>query len=139
MRLPLPTPWSGRLDQRTPLLLVVGAAFVASAMAAVTMPTWFWLPLGIVAVGGIGVLAFRHTGAFCVAWLLIVGATLEKALADTIGPGLYQAVIAVVKAAEILLAALCVLRYGPYPDVFNPGLAFLAMFGIGLAQAFTPA
>ncbi len=138
MRLPLPMPWSGRFDQGAPLLLVICAAFAASAAAAVLVPTLFWLPLAIVAVGGVGALAFRHTVAFCVAWLLTVGATLEMALADTMGIGLYQPVIAAVKAAEILLAALCVLRYGPYPDVFNPGLAFLAMFGFGLVHGLHP-
>ena len=138
MRLPLTTPWPGWFDQGTPLLFVVAAAFAASAVLAVLMPTLFWLPLGIVAVGGAGALAFRHTVAFCVAWLLTVGATLEMALADTLGIGLYQPVIAAVKAAEILLAAVCVLRYGPYPDSFNPGLAFLAMFGFGLAHGLHP-
>lgn len=138
MRLQLPTPWSGRFDQGTPLLLMVGAAFAASAAVAVMVPRWFWLPLGIIAVGGIGILAYRHMIAFCVAWLLIVGATLEMALADTIGIGLYQPVIAAVKATEILLAVLCVLRYGAYPDLFNPGLAFLAMFGFGLVHGLHP-
>jgi O-antigen ligase len=43
-----------------------------------------------------------------------------------------------VKAAQIGLALLCVLRYGLYPDVFNPGLAFVAMFAVGLAHGLHP-
>ena len=42
------------------------------------------------------------------------------------------------KAAELGLALLCILRYGLYPDVFNPGLAFLAMFVAGLAHGLHP-
>ena len=70
----------------------------------------------------IGVLAFRHIVAVCVAWLMIAGATLEMTLGDIVGPGAYQGTIAAVKAAELGLALLCILRYGLYPDVFNPGL-----------------
>jgi O-antigen ligase len=83
--------------------------------------------------------AFRHSNAFCVAWLLIVGATLEMCLGDLVGIQLYQPIIAMVKAAEIILAALCMLRYGAYADVFNPGLAFVAMFAFGAVHGLHPA
>ena len=56
----------------------------------------------------IGILAFRHTVAFCVAWLLLAGATLEMTLADLVGPAAFQTTIAVVKAAGLGLALLCV-------------------------------
>ncbi len=138
MRPSLPTPWTGHLDHTLPLLLAVGVAFTTSAATALVAPTWFWLPLGALAVAGIGILAYRHTVAFCVAWLLIAGATLEMTLADVIGLEWYQPVIAAVKAAEIVLVALCMLRYGVYPDVFNPGLAFVAMFAIGLVHGLHP-
>jgi O-antigen ligase len=138
MRLPLTNPWSGQSDQGAPLPLVVGTAFAASAVGTMVAPTWFWLPLGVIAAAGIGVVAYRHTVAFCVAWLLIAGATLEMSLADIIGIEMYQPVIAAVKAAEIVLVALCMLRYGVYPDVFNPGLAFVVMFGFGLVHGLHP-
>ena len=138
MRPPLPTPWTGQYDHSIPLLFAVAAAFIASAATTLMVPSLFWLPLGAVAVAGIGVLAYRHTVAFCVAWLLIAGATLEMTLADILGLGWYQPVIAAVKAAEIVLVALCMVRYGAYPDVFNPGLAFMAMFAIGLVHGLHP-
>ena len=86
------------------------------------------------APAGIAVLAFRHTVVFCVAWLLIAGATLEMTLQHLFGPASYQSTIAAVKGAELVLAGVCVLRYGLSPDVFNPGLAFLAMFVAGQAH-----
>lgn len=101
-------------------------------------PAWFWFPLAIAAAAGISVLAYRHTTVFCVAWLLIAGSTLEMTLGDLLGPALFQPIIAAVKAAELGLAVLCVLRYGPSADVFNPGLAFVAMFGVGLAHGLHP-
>ena len=108
--------------------------FAISAALAVLAPFWFWLPLATAAAGGIAVLAFRHTVAFCGAWLLIAGATLEMTLSDLLGPGAFQTTIAAVKGAELVLAAICILRYGLEPDVFNPGLGFLAMFVVGQAH-----
>ena len=108
--------------------------FAVSAALAVFAPFWFWLPLAAAAAGGIAVLAFRHTVVFCVAWLLIAGATLEMTLGDLLGPGAFQTTIAAVKGAELVLAAICILRYGLEPDVFNPGLGFLAMFVVGQAH-----
>jgi O-antigen ligase len=138
MRPPLPTLRTGQFDYTVPLLVAVAAAFTTSAATTMVAPNWFWLPLGAFAVGGIGVLAYRHTVAFCVAWLLIAGATLEMTLSDVVGLEWYQPVIAAVKAAEIVLVALCMLRYGAYPDVFNPGLAFVAMFAVGLVHGLHP-
>lgn len=138
MRPPLPTPWTGQFDHTFPLLLAVAVAFAASAATTLVAPTWFSLPLGAIAVAGIGILAYRHTVAFCVVWLLIAGATLEMTLADVVGLEWYQPVIAAVKGTEIVLVVLCMLRYGVYPDVFNPGLAFVAMFAIGLVHGLHP-
>src|SRR6478752_7177064 len=107
MRPPLPTPWTGQFDHTIPLIFAVAAAFIVSAATTLVAPTLFWLPLGALAVAGIGILAYRHTVAFCVAWLLIAGATLEMTLADVVGLEWYQPVIAAVKAAEIVLVALC--------------------------------
>jgi O-antigen ligase len=132
MRSALPIPWSGQADLSAPLLAGIGSAFAVTAVVSVLAPQWFWLPLALLAAGGVGILAYRNTIAFCVAWLLIAGATLEMTLSDMVGIELYQSVIAAVKASGIILALLCMLRYGLYPDVFNPALAFVAMFGFGL-------
>ncbi len=138
MRTALPIPWSGQTDLSKPLLVGVAIAFAAAATGCVLAPQWFWLPLVLLAMGGVGILAYRNTIAFCVVWLLIAGATLEMTLADMVGIELYQPVIATVKAGGIILALLCVLRYGLYPDLFNPGLAFVAMFGFGLMHGLHP-
>jgi hypothetical protein len=138
MAIPLPTPWSGQADWTLPVLLAICGAFAAAAVAAVVAPAWYWVPLAIVAMAAIGVLAFRHIAAVCVAWLVIAGATLEITLGEIVGPGAYQSTIAAVKTAEIGLALLCILRYGLYADVFNPGLAFVAMFIAGLAHGLHP-
>ncbi|HME26240.1 MAG TPA: O-antigen ligase family protein [Acetobacteraceae bacterium] len=134
MATPLSTPWSAQADLRRPVLLAIGGAFTCATASAVLAPAWFWVPLAIVAITAAGILAFRHLVAVCVAWLLIAGATLEMTLADIVGPGAYQSAIAAVKTAEIGLALLCILRYGFRADLFNPALAFLAMFVAGLAH-----
>jgi O-antigen ligase len=108
--------------------------FAISATFALLAPAWFWLPLAAAATGGIAVLAFRHTVVFCVTWLLIAGATLEMTLGDLVGPAAFASTIAAVKGAELVLAAICILRYGFAPDAFNPGLGFLAMFVVGQAH-----
>jgi O-antigen ligase len=125
-------------DHSLPILLSVCGAFALSAGCLVFAPTLFWFPLVVLAVAATAVLVFRNLTACCVAWLLIAGATLEMTLGDLIGPDAFQDTIAVVKLAELLLALLCVLRYGPSPDLFNPALAFLAMFAAGLAHGLYP-
>ena len=134
MAIPLPTPWSAQADWSLPVLLAICGAFTLAAAGAVLAPAWFWVPLAIVAITAVGILAFHHIAAVCAAWLVIAGATLEMTLGDIVGPGALQGTIAAVKAAEIGLALLCILRYGLYADMFNPGLAFLAMFIAGLAH-----
>ena len=134
----LPTPWGTQSDWSRPVLRAIGGAFAFAAAGAVLAPRWFWVPLAIVGIAAAGILAFRHLVAACVAWLLIAGATLEMTLGDIIGLGAYQPTIAAVKATELGLALLCILRYGLYPDVFNPTLAFVAMFVAGLAHGLHP-
>lgn len=99
---------------------------------------WFWLPLATLAARGVVIVAFRHVVLLCAAWLLIAGATLEMTLTDLVGPGAFQPTIAVVKAAELGLAALCVLRFGFTFDVFNPALAYVVMFIAGMAHGLHP-
>ncbi len=120
------------------MLLGFCGAFASAAVGAVLAPSWFWLPLAIVAAAAVGVVAFRHTIAFCVAWLLLAGATLEMTLADLVGPAAFETTVAVVKTAELGLALLCVVRYGFRPDVFNPAFGFVAMFSAGLVFGLHP-
>jgi O-antigen ligase len=125
-------------DGSLPILVLVCGAFALSSICAVLAPRWFWAPLGLLAIAGTAVLVFRHMTACCVTWLLIAGATLEMPLGDLIGPGALQDTVAAVKFAELLLALFCVLRFGPSPDLFNPALAFLAMFVAGLVHGLYP-
>jgi O-antigen ligase len=137
-RNPLPNSWFSQADLTFPLAMAVCGVFVAAATGAALAPFWFWVPLAAAAVICIIILAFRHTTAFCVAWLLIAGATLEMTLSDLVGPAAFEPTIAAVKAAQLGLALLCVIRFGPSLDVFNPALAFLAMFVAGLARGLHP-
>ena len=121
-----------------PALLAICGAFATAAAGTVLVPSWAWLPLVIVAVAAAGILAYRLTIALCVVWLLLAGATLEMTLSDIVGPAAFQTTIAVVKAAELGLALLCIVRYGPCADVFNPSLGFVAMFVVGVAHGLYP-
>ncbi len=138
MRIPLAIDWRDRPDWTFPVLLAICGTFAASAAGTVIAPLWFWLPLAMLAACAIVILAYRHTVVFCVIWLLIAGATLEMTLNDLFGPAAYQSTIAAVKGSGLGLAALCILRYGFYADLFNPGLAFIAMFVVGLAHGLHP-
>ena len=129
---------SGYADRHSPVALATGAVFAVAAACAVFAPLWFWAPFAVVAAAGLVILAFRHTTGFCVAWLLVAGATLEMTLSDLLGAALYQPAIAAVKGAELGLAALCILRYGLAPDFFNPAFAFVAMAMIGLVHGLHP-
>jgi O-antigen ligase len=121
-----------------PVLLPVGGAFALSAAGAVLMPGLFWLPLALIAIAAFGVFALRHAIGLCVIWLVISGTTLEMTLGDLIGPDAYTTTIAAVKFSQLLLAMLCVVRYGASPDLFNPALAFFAIFFVGLAHGLHP-
>jgi Na+-translocating ferredoxin:NAD+ oxidoreductase RnfA subunit len=99
-------------------------AFFATLLAVAGLaPSAVWLLLGAATALGVILLAWRHLIGFSVAWLLLAGISLEMTLNDLIGPSAYGATIAVVKAAELSLAGLCMLRYGPRLDMFNPAWA----------------
>lgn len=121
---------SGQLGVAWFFLAVIGSALLA--------PPIFWLLLLAAAAIGITFLAWRHLNAACVAWLLVSGLTLEMTLHDLIGPAAYGITIAVVKAAQLALGVLCVLRYGPRLDAFNPAWAFAAMFATGFVHGLHP-
>jgi O-antigen ligase len=115
------------------------ALWLAAAIAcAVLTPAALWPLLAATAALGLLFLAFRHTIGLSVAWLLIAGATLEMTLGDWFGMELYQPVIAAVKAAEIGLGLVCMLRFGPRLDPFNPAFAYLFIFAGGLVHGLHP-
>ncbi len=118
-------------------MAVCGFLAVAAA-SAVLAPVLFVPLLAVAAAIGAAFLLYRHTAAASAAWLVIAGCSLEMTIGDLAGPGAFQATIAVVKAAGIGLAVVCVLRYGPRLDWFNPGLGFAAMFATGMAHGLHP-
>jgi O-antigen ligase len=119
------------------LLAVLGFATISTAT------TWLFpsllLPLtgALLAAGGIA-LAYRHLTAGWVAWLLVTGLSLEMALADLIGPNAFQPVIATVKAAEIGLIIMTIIRFGVVADRFNPAWAFAVMAVTGAVAGVHP-
>ena len=132
-------PGPRQADWTLPVLLAICGAFALAAAGAVLAPAWFWVPLAIVAIAAVGVLAFRHIVAVCVAWLMIAGATLEMTLGDIVGPGAYQTHDRRGEGGRAWCSRCCASSAtGSTPDVFNPGLAFLAMFIAGLAHGLHP-
>jgi O-antigen ligase len=120
------------------LVAATAGGFLVAATALLA-PAWFWVLLAGATGAGIVFLAFRHTPGFCAAWLLIAGSTPEMVLGDLLGPSAYQAIIALVKAAELGLVAVCVLRYGARADPFNPAYAFAVMGVAGFVHGLHPA
>jgi hypothetical protein len=119
----------------TALLCAFFAAILAVARLA---PNTLWPLLGAAAILGLAFLAWHHLIGFSVAWLLLAGLSLEMALHDLIDPAAYGVTIAVVKGAQLGLTGLCILRYGPRLDAFNPAWAYLAIFAIGLLHGLHP-
>jgi hypothetical protein len=117
----------------------LSCAFFAAILAVAGLaPQTLWLLTALVAVLGLAFLAWRHLIGFSVAWLVLAGLSLEMALNDLIAPAAYSPTIAVVKGAQLGLAGLCILRYGPRLDAFNPAWAYLAIFAIGLLHGLHP-
>jgi O-antigen ligase len=120
------------------LIAVSGLATVLLATAWLAPSLLTDLIGALLAAGGI-VLAARHLTAAWVGWLLITGLSLEMAAADVIGPSAFEPAIAIVKATEIGLVGLTILRLGPLPDMFNPLWAFAAMAGTSVIAGTLPA
>ena len=122
----------------TPALIAVsGFATVLAATAWLAPSLLPGLIGALLALGGI-VLACRHLTAAWVGWLLVTGLSLEMAVADVIGPEAFQPTIAAVKAAEIGLVVLTILRLGLVPDLFNPVWAFAVMAATGVVAGTHP-
>jgi O-antigen ligase len=101
-------------------------------------PPLFAFSLAAAVAAGVGFLAFRFPTPFCVAWLMVTSSSLEITFADLAGDETYQPAIAVIKGIEIVLALLCVLRFGPRLDPLCPVWAFPVMFAGGLVHGLYP-
>jgi hypothetical protein len=119
------------------LIPVFGFATIMAAIAWFAPTLLPGLIAALVALGGI-LLAYRHLTAAWAAWVLVTGLSLEMAVADLIGPEAFQPAIAVIKAAEIGLVVLTVIRRGVSADWFNPAWAFAAMAASGAAVGIDP-
>lgn len=125
--------------------LLPGPAWIAltgflllGAAAATLAPSLYWVLLQGTALLCVLVLVWRFTALASAVWLVIAACTLEMTFYDLIGPAAFAQTIALVKASGIALALVCILRYGPRLDPFNPGWAFAAMFVTGLAHGLHP-
>lgn len=117
---------------------LAGAGFLA-VLAAGSLFDIRILPL-LLAAGVlvcVGVLVVRMPVAVCAAWLVVAGTSPEFWLGEML-PGSEAAITAAVKLTGLLLVGVCMLRYGACLDVFNPGLAFLVMFVVGLMHGLYP-
>ncbi|MDQ2801933.1 MAG: O-antigen ligase family protein [Pseudomonadota bacterium] len=126
------------LQRPTPVGAAVIAYLAVAAASALLAPSFYWLVLIVGGVADATLLLYRHLTAASAAWLVIAGCTLEMTVADLAGQGAFQSTIAGIKAAGLGLALLCVLRYGPRIDPFNPGLGFLFMGVTGIAHGLHP-
>lgn len=120
------------------LALWVGIGFFALYIVAACMGAqqiMMMIALGILAC--IAVVVLRLPVAACAIWVLIAGSTPEMWFNDIV-PGSENMVTALVKVSGLGLVAVCILRYGLRLDLFNPGIAFLLMFVIGLGHGLYP-
>jgi O-antigen ligase len=118
------------------LTVAVALYFGVALLLAVAAPFLFWMLLAATALLGAGLLLYERPVAATAGWLLVVGSTPEFWLGDLVGGG--SLLIAAEKLAGLALAAVCAVRYGPRLDLFNPGLAFLAIFACGLQHGLHP-
>jgi hypothetical protein len=83
----------------------------------------------------IGLAAAAPTVA-CVFWVLALETSPDEWLSYLIGA--HETIIAVIKAAGLVLAGLLMLRFGARADRANPGFAFMWMFVTGLLHGLYP-
>ncbi len=116
---------------------MIGAGgLAAAAVASAVTPGLFLVGWGIAAVLCIGLIVLAAPTAATVVWLFAVGTMPDMWLGDLWSDG--PTIIAGMKLAGLALLGCCVARWCVRPDPFNPGLAFLAMFGLGLAHGLHP-
>jgi hypothetical protein len=128
-----------RLTRPDSVILATAVSLLAASLVCglIVPPLFGFLLMASVVVAAV-LLALCFPAAFCVAWLLVTGMTLEMALRDLVGEDAFQPTIAVVKGIEIGLGFLCLVRFGPRTDPLCPAWAFLAMTAVGLAHGLYP-
>jgi O-antigen ligase len=124
-------------DAPRPLHLGAGVTTLGLACAWLA-PGLFWLLLAGLAGPGFLLLAWRFLPQATALWLVVTGLSPEMALLDLIGPESFQLTIAGLKAAQVGLATLCILRWGMDADPRNPALAFAAMAATGVVHGLHP-
>jgi len=136
-RLPVPPPLHDAGGDLHVVLLVVAAGFLL-AMFAGALYDIRLLPLFLAAgtLLCVAVPVIRFSVATSAVWLLIAATTPEMWLGEVIGNE--SAITAVVKVLGLALLAVCILRYGGRFDRFNPALAYISMFVIGLMHGLWP-
>jgi O-antigen ligase len=122
----------------TSILAAAGAVLAAGLICGLINPPLFGVLLAAAVFAGIVFIVARFPIPFCVVWLMVTGMSVEMAFADLLGDDTYQPIIAVVKGAEIGLAVLCAVRYGPRLDLLCPAWAFLTMLVTGLVHGLYP-
>jgi O-antigen ligase len=108
----------------------------ASAATAWAVPSLFFLGLVLPAAALAICLSFAYPPQATALWLAVLATCPEMWLGDLVGNGLL--IIGVDKAVGLLIALVCVARYGPRRDIANPGLAFTAMSVAGLLHGYWP-
>jgi O-antigen ligase len=91
---------------------------------------------GILALACVIGFAARYPIAATIAWMLALEAMPEFWLTQAAGP--HELLIALLKAAGIMLVVILALRAGARLDAFNPAYAFAWMFITGLAHGLYP-
>ena len=132
--------------QREPLLLsgvpqgAISAAMFGFFALAISLtlvaPLGLWVLLAATVLMAAGMLVYECPVAASIGWLLVIGSTPEYWLGDLAGGA--SLIIAAEKLAGLALVAACLFRYGARLDLFNPGLAFAAMFLIGVQHGLHP-
>ncbi|GAB0119239.1 O-antigen ligase family protein [Acidisoma sp. 7E03] len=117
---------------------MVGAAVFLAAALAWFAPEAFWITLLL----GPGLLLLALAAAFparaTMLWLLAVATCPEMWLADLLRLPDPELLIGLGKAAGLLLALLCLLRYGPRLHLVHPALAFPIMTLGGALHGYWP-
>jgi O-antigen ligase len=115
---------------------LAGSALLAGLCLAWFAPDAVWpmlvLPPAMLALA----LAAAYPAAATAIWLAALATCPEMWLGDLIGR--MPEIIAIDKAVGLGLLAICLIRYGLRFDGFNPGLAYVLMFGAGVMHGFWP-
>ena len=116
--------------------LGLAAALLAGFAVAWFAPSAFWPPLALVPAVVTLALAATYPAEATALWLAALATCPEIWLGDLIGHT--PDIIGIDKAVGLGLLALCLLRFGARLDAFNPGSAFLFMFGTGFMHGVWP-